>query len=124
MRRRDLTRYVSPFGSPATMDREVARGYLRADMATWDLLAGGGLLTEKQLRIGPPRLDDTTFRLAELPEWVEGDDFDTIRPLVQAAESRARATGERYVVAVREGRSAQFQQRYVIDGDDVRWETR
>jgi hypothetical protein len=124
-----LVRYVSPFGSPANMTEEEAGRHLTEDTACWQEWAELGLLDERMLRVGTPRIerqDDPPFRANELPVWEEpsDDSFDLIRTLVRQAESKARCNGEVYVVAERGGRYATFPKRYVIEGDDVRWETR
>jgi hypothetical protein len=116
-----LTRYVSPFGSPACLDAALAEQLLVEDAALWRLMDDAGILTERQLRIGPPRIGDNQFRLSEMPEWVDGDDFEVLRPLVARCEQLTRERGEEYVVACREGRSTVMPRRLVIEGDDVRW---
>lgn len=116
------TRYVSPFGSPATMRREEAERYLAQDGSLYDDMEAAGCLDDRLLRIGRPRLDDTLFRLADLPEWVDGADFDVLRLLIARCERLTRERGEPYVVVTRDGaRSAVLPQRLVIDGDETRW---
>jgi hypothetical protein len=117
-------RYVSPFGSPATLDRARAAELLAQDAPLYALCDEVGILSERQRRIGAPRLDDPRFRLSDLPDWKEGDDVPALRPLVRKAENLARDRGEPYVVASRDGRSAVLPLRLLLEGDAVRWEAR
>lgn len=132
-----LVRYVSPFGSPATMQLDAASFHLERDLALWDELEEIGLLDERSLRIGRPRLDDAVFHLSDLPEWIWTSDagwLDLVRRLVPKAESLARDHGCRYVVVMRSTagsgdvfrpwRLAVMKRSLVIEGDEVRWETR
>lgn len=120
-----LVRYVSPFGSPASMSPDEAERHLAKDLVRWEEWLALDLLDEHALRIGVPRIGDDTFRLSELPEWQTPgkDPFELIRALVRQAEQRKRDHGEKYVVVEREGRYAVFPARLLIDGDDVRWAT-
>lgn len=119
------TRYVSPFGSPATIDRPQAERLRRQDSALYRLMRDVGILTEQQRRIGAPRLDDDVFRYADLPVWrqPEGDRFELIRELVRDAERGFRDRGERYVVAERAEGLAALPARLLMPDDVVVWET-
>lgn len=57
MKREQLVRYVSPFGSPAWMTRERARELLDEDDKRYVLYERAGNLTERQRQIGPPRIE-------------------------------------------------------------------
>jgi len=52
-----LVRYVSPFGTPAWMSREIAEQHLEDDDRRWVLYSQHGLLSEAQREIGPPRIE-------------------------------------------------------------------
>ena len=117
-----LVRYVSPFGSPATLPAERAQELLAQDTPLWEEFLELGLVTESQRRIGAPRIGDTRFRLSEMPEWVEGaDDFAVIRELVRTAEQHARNRGMGHVVAVRAGRAAVVPTYLTLDDDLIVW---
>ena len=57
-------RYISPFGSPATMKRSAAERHLQEDDERWlSLLAAeqqgaGQQLTDSQRQVGPPRIEE------------------------------------------------------------------
>lgn len=119
-----LVRYVSPFGSPASMTLAAAEQHLAFDRDLLALMRDAGIVDERVARIGEPRIGDDRFHLRDLPDWQPGDDFDVIRELVRSCEQLARNEGERYVVVSRGGRSAVFPRRLLIDGDVVRWESR
>ena len=59
----DRVRYVSPFGSPAYMPRDVAERYMADDDARWlrylaaEQQGAGQMLTDQQRQIGPPRIE-------------------------------------------------------------------
>lgn len=63
MAQQKLVRYVSPFGSPAHMPREVAERYLREDDDLWCELqavereTGQKIIADFQRKIGPPRIE-------------------------------------------------------------------
>ena len=50
-------RYVSPFGSPASMPEEQAERHLADDDARWLEFSKLGLLDERMRPIGPPRIE-------------------------------------------------------------------
>lgn len=52
-----LVRYVSPFGSPASMPLEQAERLLDEDDARWLEWQELGLLTPAQRQVGPPRIE-------------------------------------------------------------------
>ncbi len=52
-----LVRYVSPFGSPAWMLRAVAERHLAEDDRLWRELQEIDALTDRQRRVGPPRIE-------------------------------------------------------------------
>lgn len=54
-----LVRYISPFGSPAWMTEEEARGHLVADARFWEELSRIALLSAREREIGPPRIERT-----------------------------------------------------------------
>lgn len=54
----DLVRYVSPFGSPATMARREAEMHLAWDDACWREWGPLGMLDGRMRRIGPPRIEE------------------------------------------------------------------
>jgi hypothetical protein len=119
-----LVRYVSPFGSPASMLPEQAEHFLAEDSALWAILSEQGLLDERQRRIGEPRVGDNDFRLSDLPDWEmpTGDDpWPTIRRLVRKVEEQARLRGGDFVVVRREQRYATMRRSLLIDGDEVLW---
>lgn len=116
-----FVRYVSPFGSPASMPLEDAERYRAQDLDLLALMRDAGAVDERMARIGEPRIGDDRFHLRDLPDWQPGDDFDLVRDLVRSCEQLARNEGESYVVVSRSGRSAVFPRRLLIDGDVVRW---
>lgn len=58
-RRREpvLVRYVSPFGTPAWMPRADAERHLAVDDDRWCRFAAVGILSDRQLAVGPPRIE-------------------------------------------------------------------
>lgn len=52
-----LVRYVSPFGSPAWMDREKAEELLAKDDKRWLDFQKAGALSDRERAIGPPRIE-------------------------------------------------------------------
>lgn len=52
-----LVRYVSPFGSPATMPEDQAQRLLKEDDKHWLSMQEVGQLSEHQKEIGPPRIE-------------------------------------------------------------------
>lgn len=56
-KRTTLVRYVSPFGSTAWMPLGVAEHFMAEDDARWLRNQEAGVLTEKQRKVGPPRIE-------------------------------------------------------------------
>jgi hypothetical protein len=54
-----LVRYVSPFGSPAWMNRDYAERLLAEDDARWLRREAAGALTPAQRAVGIPRIETT-----------------------------------------------------------------
>lgn len=127
-----LVRYVSPFGSPASMAPASAERHLAEDAALWARLAAIGGLTQQQRRIGPPRVGDDGFHRIDLPDWDEfapidglanGVDavWEVLRAACRTAEARGRDRGGQWVVIVRDGRVAVTRPAYVLADDSIRW---
>lgn len=55
---KDLVRYSSPYGSPATMARASAEKHLQEDDALWLQHQALGLVDESMRRHGPPRIEE------------------------------------------------------------------
>lgn len=126
-----LVRYVSPFGSPASMRPELAEMYRAQDERLFSQMEEYGLLDERMRRIGRPRVGDDVFRSADLPVWVaiDPDDpeepFATMRAFIRTAERDARETVEAYVVARRDEGGTMFTafpKRLLLPEDLVVWE--
>lgn len=58
MRRNPRVRYVSPFGSPATMRREQAEALLVEDDRRWLDYQEAGALSDAQRAVGCPRIEE------------------------------------------------------------------
>ena len=59
VRKVPFVRYVSPFGSPASMTRPEAEKYLAEDTKRYERYDRLDILTKGQRQIGPPRIEDS-----------------------------------------------------------------